>query len=209
MVHDRPINRPAFSETIAFIETATGLEIGDPAYLDLAEAGLGDPFYARTRYQPERNDTGNFVTTLSVAAQEDIAIAGSVFIFMMAPRYASHLMVLSGFGRSSQGLERAYTASPNHCFFNVMSDAQSIQFGRIVISPEQDMAQQAACIYEEMTQAMGLMQDAHDSAFFTYDNLADPKPREYDQRLLSALYHPSVVTGDAVDKVIEIYAQPR
>ena len=209
IVHDRPVNQPAIAETIAFIKSATGLAIADPAYVDLTQAGLDDRFYSSTQYEPQRGDTGHFETTLSIAAQEEIAVAGNMFVFMVAPRYASHLMVLSGFGRSSQGLERAYHASPHHCFFNVMSDSSSIQFGRIVISPEQDMAAQAACIYEEMTQSMGLMHDAHNSSYFTYDNLADEKPRAYDQRLLAALYHPSVVTGDAVNKVLDIYAQPQ
>lgn len=206
VVHDRPVNRPAIAETIAFIKSATGLAIGEPAYVDLTEAGLDERFYSGTQYDPQRRDTGQFETTLSIAAQKEIAVAGSMFVFMVAPRYASHLMVLSGFGRSSQGLERAYHASPHHCFFNVMSDSRSIQFGRIVISPEQDMAAQAACIYEEMTQSMGLMHDAHDSAYFTYDNLADEKPREYDARLLAALYDKAVRNGDGVEKVVDIYA---
>ncbi len=209
VVHDRPVNRPAISETIAFIRSATGLAIEDPAYVDLTQAGLDDRFYSGTQYEPTRGDGGHFETRFSIEAQQEIAVAGSMFIFMVAPHYASHLMVLSGFGRSSQGLERNYHSSPHHCFFNVMSDAKSIQFGRIVISPEQDMAAQAACIYEEMTQSMGLMQDAHDSSYFTYDNLPDEKPREYDMRLLSALYSTQVAYGDAVDKVLGIYANVR
>jgi hypothetical protein len=209
VVHDRPVNRPAIADTIAFIKSATGLAIAEPSYVDLTEARLDERFYSSSHYEPQRRDSGMYETTLSIAAQEEIAVAGSMFVFMVAPRYASHLMVLSGFGRSSQGLERNYHRSPNHCFFNVMSVSRSIQFGRIVISPEQDMAEQAACIYEEMTQSMGLMQDAHDSAYFTYDNLADEKPRGYDERLLAALYHPSVATGDAVNKVLDIYAAPR
>ena len=209
VVHDRPVNEAAFADTIAFIEAATGLGIAAPVFVDLAAAGLDDRFFSGTLYEPARGPTGQYRTTLSVAARDRIAVAGSVFVFMVAPRYASHLMVLSGFGHGSQTLERAYHASPRHCFFNVMSDARSIQFGRILISPEQDMAQQATCIYEEMTQAMGLMRDAEGSAHFTYDNLAEDKPRDNDRRLLAALYHPSVLTGDGVDKVVEIYAAAR
>ena len=209
VVHDRPVNRPAIAETIAFIKSATGLDIAEPSYVDLTKAGLDERFYSSTQYDPKRGDAGMYETTLSIAAQEEIAVAGNMFVFMVAPHYASHLMVLSGFGRSSQGLERNYHASPHHCFFNVMSDSHSIQFGRIVISPEQDMAAQAACIYEEMTQSMGLMHDAHDSSYFTYDNLPDQKPREYDARLLAALYDQAVLNGDGVEKVVDIYASAR
>ena len=65
---------------------------------------------------------------------------------------------------------------------------------------------QRACIYEEMVQAMGLMNDAENSAFFTFDNLAEDKPRDYDRRLLSALYDDQITNGDDVEKVLSLYA---
>lgn len=206
VVHDRPVNRDAFAETIAFIRTATGLEIADPEYVDLAQAGLDDRFYSHSNYRLERRSKDHFDATLSIAAHNDITATSSMFIFMVAPRYASHLMVLTGYGRGSQGLERDYHRSPNHCFYNTNSDANSILFGRILISSELDMTKQAQCIYEEMVQSMGLMNDAQDSAFFTFDNLTGDKPRDYDLRLLSALYDTKVRNGDGVDKVLGIYA---
>ena len=66
-----------------------------------------------------------------------------------------------------------------------------------------------ACIYEELVQAMGLMNDAEGSPFFTFDNLSDAKPRDFDQRLLSALYDAQVLNGDGVEKVLGIYADVR
>ncbi len=91
----------------------------------------------------------------------------------------------------------------------MLSNDESIHFGTILIAPTIDPDMQRACIYEEMVQAMGLMNDAHESPFFTFDNLLEDKSRDYDRRLLAALYDAEVQNGDAVEKVLSIYAKAK
>ena len=209
VVHDRPVDRDAFDETTDFIRRATGLNVPAPEYIDLSGDRLGDRFYTASRYKPRRIEAGQMTTDLLIAGREDLMLSANVFVFVVSPPLASHFMVLTAWGRSSTALPRAYAEGTGPCYFNVLSNHESIQFGTILIAPGMESEFTRACIYEEMVQAMGLVNDAHDSPFFTFDNLAPAKPRDYDQRLLSALYHPSVETGDAVDKVLGIYAQPQ
>jgi len=176
--------------------------------VDVGDA-IDHRFYTASRYVPRHAAPGQMITDLLIAGSEDLQLSANVFVFVVSPPLASHFMVLTAWGRSSTALPRAYVQGRGPCYFNVLSNAESIQFGTILMGPELDGEMSRACIYEEMVQAMGLVNDAQDSPFFTFDNLVPEKPRDYDMRLLSALYHPSVVTGDAVDKVLSIYAQPR
>ena len=208
VVHDQPVDRDAFDEVTGFIRQTTGLDLPPPKYVDLSGDRLTDRFYTASRYTPRTEAPGRMTSDLLIAGREDLMLTANVFVFVVSPPLASHFMVLTTYGRSSTALPNAYVQGKGPCYFNVLSNAESIHFGTILIAPGLDNALTQACIYEEMVQAMGLVNDAQDSPFFTFDNLAPPKPRDYDTRLLSALYHPSVETGDTVDKVISLYAQP-
>ena len=143
---------------------------------------------------------------LLIAQHEDLVLSANIFVFMVSPHLASHFMALTSYGRTSGSLTRGYVQGNGPCYFTVLSNGESIHFGTILIAPDIDADMQRHCIYEEMVQAMGLMNDAQDSTFFTFDNLAEDKPRDYDQRLLRALYDPRIRNGDEVDEVLNIYA---
>lgn len=209
VVHDRPIDREAFSEVTGFISGATGLDLAIPDFVELAGDSLGERFYTASRYAPRTTQAGRMTSDLLIAGAQDLQLSANIFIFVVSPRLASHFMVLTAYGRSSSNLPRAYVQGTGPCYFNVLSNAQSIHFGTILIAPELGADIMQACIYEEMVQAMGLMNDAEGSPFFTFDNLADAKPRDFDQRLLSALYDAQVLNGDGVEKVLGIYADVR
>ncbi|AXI45323.1 hypothetical protein C1J03_04275 [Sulfitobacter sp. SK012] len=207
VVHDRPVDREAFADVAEFIRDTTGLAMDPPDFVHLASDTLADRFYTESHYAPRRTDAGRMTSDLLIAGHEDLNLTANVFVFMVSPPLASHLMLLTAWGRSSSNLPRAYAQGSGPCYFNVLSNADSIHFGTIVISPDIAPTMQASCIYEEMTQAMGLMNDAQNSPFFTYDNLDEDKPRTYDRRLLAALYNADVTNGDAVEKVLGIYAK--
>lgn len=206
IVHDRPVNQQAIDETIEFINDETGLNIGPPKTIDLTDSVLSDRFYRKSTFRPKQLENGNVEVTVTIAAKEDFAAKGNLIVFMLEAPFASHMMIASGYGSGSNALERQYLRSPSHCFFEIRSNDKSIQFGRVFISSELDMKKQASCIYEELTQTMGLVDDAVGSEVFTYDNTAEDKPRDHDRRLLAALYDPSVVYGDPVAKVVVLYA---
>lgn len=209
VIHDQPVDHDFFENVTGFIREATGLGVLSPEYVDLSGDRISDRFFTASRYQPRTVGEGRMTSELLIAGREDLHLTANIFVFIVSPPLASHFMVLTSYGRSSSSLPRAYVQGEGPCYFNILSNAESIHFGTILIAPGLDGAFTQACIYEEMVQAMGLVNDAPDSPFFTFDNLSDHKPRDYDLRLLSALYHPSVSTGDAVEKVVRIYAMPR
>lgn len=207
VVHDRPVDRGAFDDVTDFITSATGLALEPPTFVELA--GLDTRFYTASRYGPRTVGPGRMTSDLLIAQQEDLNLTANIFVFMVSPPVASHFIALTLYGRSSANLPRAYVQGSGPCYFNVLSNGVSIHFGTILIAPDLDPAMQRMCIYEEMVQAMGLMNDAENSTFFTFDNLADDKPRDYDRRLLSALYDDQITNGDDVEKVLSVYAASR
>ncbi|MGB3246431.1 MAG: hypothetical protein WBB25_17995, partial [Sulfitobacter sp.] len=136
VVHDRPVDRDAFAEVTGFISRATGLDLAIPDFVELAADTLGDRFYTASRYSPRTTQGGQMTSDLLIAGVEDLNLSANVFIFLVSPPLASHFMVLTAYGRSSANLPRAYVQGTGPCYFNVLSNAQSIQFGTILIAPE-------------------------------------------------------------------------
>lgn len=209
VIHDQPIDQSAFHDVTAFIAAATRLPIEQPTFVNLSEETFDPRFYTASRYNPRVTETGRMTSDLLIAQKDDLPLSANIFVFMVSPPLASHFIALTAYGRFSGNLTRSYVQGNGPCYFKVLSNGESIQFGTILIAPSIDPAMQRHCIYEEMVQAMGLMNDAQDSPFFTFDNLAEEKPRDYDQRLLEALYDPRIRNGDAVDDVLNIYASLR
>ncbi|WP_299848133.1 DUF2927 domain-containing protein [uncultured Roseovarius sp.] len=209
VVHDQPVDQPAFAEVTDFIAAATGLPIEQPTFVNLTDATFDPRFYTASRYSPRKTESGQMTSDLLIAQKEDLQLSANIFVFMVSPPLASHFIALTAYGRYTGNLTRSYVQGSGPCYFKVLSNGESIHFGTILIAPTIDPQMQKACIYEEMVQAMGLMNDAQDSPFFTFDNLAEEKPRDYDQRLLEALYDPRIRNGDEVDQVLNIYASLR
>lgn len=209
VVHDQPVDRVAFAEVTNFIASATGLPIEQPTFVNLTDDEFNPRFYTASRYSPRTTGPGKMTSDLLIAQTKDLQLSANIYVFMVAPPLASHFIALTAYGKFTGSLTRGYVQGNGPCYFKVLSNGESIHFGTILIAPSVDPATQKSCIYEEMVQAMGLMNDAHDSEFFTFDNLLDDKPRDYDQRLLEALYDPRICNGDEVDKVLNIYASLR
>ena len=209
VVHDQPVDRSAFEDVTDFIATATGLPIELPTFVNLTDDAFDPRFYTASRYNTRTTEPGRMTSDLLIAQSEDLKLSANIFVFMVSPHLASHFIALTSYGRFSGNLTRSYVQGVGPCYFKVLSNGESIHFGTILIAPTIDPEMQRACIYEEMVQAMGLMNDAQDSPFFTFDNLAEDKPRDYDQRLLEALYDPRIRNGDEVDQVLNIYASLR
>ena len=206
VVHDQPVDRGAFREVTDFIVNTTGLPIQQPTFVNLADEAFDPRFYTASRYNPRSTQTGQMTSDLLIAQKEDVQLSANIFVFMVSPHLASHFIALTSYGRFTGNLTRGYVQGSGPCYFKVLSNGESIQFGTILIAPDVEPDMQRHCIYEEMVQAMGLMNDAQDSTYFTFDNLTDDKPRDYDQRLLAALYDPRIRNGDEVEKVLNIYA---
>ncbi len=206
VVHDQAVDQSAFAEVTDFIASATGLPVKPPTFVNLTEEGFDPRFYTASRYSPRNTGTGQMTSDLLIAQKQDLKLSANIFVFMVSPHLASHFIALTSYGRFTGNLTRSYVQGDGPCYFKVLSNGESIHFGTILIAPTINPDLQRACIYEEMVQAMGLMNDAQDSTYFTFDNLPENKPRDYDQRLLEALYDPRIRNGDEVDQVLDIYA---
>lgn len=206
VVHDQPVDRTEFRDVTDFIVSATGLPIQQPTFVNITEDTFDPRFYTASRYNPRNTEAGRMTSDLLIAQKEDVQLSANIFVFMVSPHLASHFIALTSYGRFSGNLTRGYVQGSGPCYFKVLSNGDSIQFGTILIAPDVAADTRRHCIYEEMVQAMGLMNDAQDSSYFTFDNLLDNKPRDYDRRLLSALYDPRIRNGDEVEDVLNIYA---
>jgi hypothetical protein len=163
-------------------------------------------FYTETRLEIRRID-GEAVFELTLGLAEPSTVVGNFFVFVLPYEMAAHVMALTGFGRQNAALNRQYFAKHGACFFTLSSKNGRILIARVFVQPDLSSEELEACIYEEVTQAFGLPNDANGSEFFTYDNLNDRKPRTRDMRLLGALYKANVKPGDSVDLVIENYRE--
>jgi len=114
-------------------------------------------------------------------------------------------MILTSIGHSNFSLQRQYLQGQGPCFYATASNNGGMINGMIFISPTEAADFVEDCVYEELVHAMGLVNDADNTPWFTFDNLPGHKPRDYDERLLRALYDPRVSTGSTVDDVVAIY----
>lgn len=200
IVQDQPIDAASVDATLDFIRSATGLALPAPRYIDLSADAA---FFTETRFALAQSDTG-ITSTLTLGAQ---AVQADLFLFHLSPARASHLMLLTSTGGHNMSLARQYAAGTGPCYYSTLSNAAGMVNGLVFLDPTRDPAFIDLCIYEELVQAMGLVNDAHDSPWFTFDNLPTDKPRDYDARLLAALYDRSLASDAAVEDVLAIYAE--
>lgn len=161
-------------------------------------------FYTETSLVIRRTD-GKIDFELTLGLTEPSTVVGNFFVFVLPYEMAAHVMALTGFGQQNAALVRQYFTKRGACYFTLTSKNGRIALARIFVQPDLTTEELEACIYEEVTQAFGLPNDAKGSEFFTYDNLAVRKPRARDMRLLGALYEANIQPGDSVDAVIENY----
>jgi hypothetical protein len=100
---------------------------------------------------------------------------------------------------SSGTQQRGFAQRTGSCHYKSFSKDEEMVVGNIVLE---------GCIHEEITQALGLLNDSQNSEFFTYDN-KDTYPVRYenDFKLLRALYSGNVAPGDDPAKVVQNYLQ--
>jgi hypothetical protein len=107
---------------------------------------------------------------------------------------------------SSGTQQRGFAQNSGSCHYKSFSKDEEMVVGNIVINKDSPSEVLEGCIHEEITQALGLLNDSQDSEFFTYDNLNTyPVRYENDFRLLRALYSVDVVPGDDPHEVVQNY----
>lgn len=204
VIHDHPMTRDVFAPTLDLIQRATQLDMPEPRFIDLAQNFAPDAFYRDTRFRLDLMQDG-YRNHMVLGGISPDPLDAQIFVFFLSPQIASHFMILTSVGHHNLSLQRQYLQGQGPCFYATASNSGGMINGMIFISPTEAADFVEDCVYEELVQAMGLVNDADDTPWFTFDNLPGSKPRDYDERLLRALYDPSVRTGSTVEEVVAIY----
>lgn len=130
-------------------------------------------------------------------------ITADIFIFLVDIRTGSFFSVV--LDDHLPNLQRGFANGSNPCYFSMKSKSGQIAIAEIYINSLLSAEDIDECIYEELTQAFGLVDDSQGTPYFTYDNLAGAKPGNRDWKLLKALYDPHLKPGDPVSKALELY----
>jgi hypothetical protein len=149
---------------------------------------------------------GSIVRALFQGEEEaqNILLTGNIFIFLTG---LENNILFGALTQSTERLSRQFAEGGDmRCYFNLMSKNDELRAGFIFINNRDAKTPIADCIYEELMQTLGLLNDSQGSSVFTFDNTGDEREnKEPDFRLLQALYSENVAAGDQAEKVAELY----
>jgi len=131
-----------------------------------------------------------------------LSVEGDIFVFALDLPEVLYVSALTRIeGRFTQGIARR---SEYSCYYNVWSRDDILRFAGVYIRSDGSENSLRDCLYEELIQSLGLLNDAEGTEVFTLNDAREKiGKREADRTLLDALYAPSVVIGEATDSVIE------
>lgn len=99
---------------------------------------------------------------------------------------------------------KRYSLTSGYCHFEIYSRPTGISASLIFVNSSFGPELTAACMYEEILQSMGLVDDADGTPHFTFDDAVEPERRANDAVLLKALYSKDVRSGDPSRKVAQM-----
>ncbi len=176
-------------------------------YFDLG--GIEGSLFGKALFKFTESETPGRMTGL-VAIYDEVPktlheISADIFI------YISNIedgVLFGAIIESSGSQQRGFAQNTGSCHYKSFSKNEEMIVGNIVINKDSSSEVLEGCIHEEITQALGLLNDSQDSELFTYDN-KDTYPVRYenDFRLLRALYSGNVAPGDDPRQVVENYLQ--
>ena len=169
---------------------------GEVTLLDLDVAG-NDLF--ETLDIIVRNGELTFLWSLG---DHNLSVEGDIFVYALGLQEMLYIGALTqANGNFMRGL--AKTGRPS-CFYSAWSRDDLLRFAEVYVRSDYEETHFRACLYEELIQSLGLLNDAEGSEKFTLNNAREKLgSRDADRALLDALYAPSVVIGGATDSVIE------
>jgi Protein of unknown function (DUF2927) len=180
---------------------------GSIAYFDLAT--LHQNPVGATRIRPlvkAKDGDERFSAQIQFANDSsDIIIEANILVSFADISTNIMFGVLNSNSEKNRSL-RDFAEGTTPCFFNTLSKDSKLQIAGVYIRNDLEKSLIEECLYEEFTQALGLLADFPDSVIFSYDDQLSPPPdRKADILLLRALYDESVSPGDSSDKVARIF----
>lgn len=130
-------------------------------------------------------------------------VMSNIFIYIVSHETGVLFTALTA-RNGSGSLIRQFAEGKTPCYFTLLSRNDELKVANIFIGADYDKLE--GCLFEELTQSLGLLRDSVGSNIFTYDNTTEIRPdKTADFTLLKALYDPAVKPGDPPEKVVEIY----
>lgn len=166
-------------------------------YFDLRGYGKLDEY----EYEITRDP---YISTLSKwrFEKESFETQSNLAVFILPRVEATYIAAVHG---SSSKLLSRFSTGGNNCFFSASSINDRIVFGAAFIEAGIRDDQLESCIYEELTQLLGLLSDSPGTKYFTFDDEKGSKGTNYDIQLLMALYDKSIEIGDDPELVLEVF----
>lgn len=180
-----------------------------PVYFDIQS--LDEPVSGNTsigRKSVHIDGQNTYGATVQIrSSTKDTNLVSNVFLYYTNIDRGVLFGVLSSGGYVNSSL-RDYAEGITPCFVNILSMEGHIQIASIFIRNDIEAQVMNECLYEELTQSLGLLEDSPGSSIFSYDDQLAPKvDRRFDFLLLRSLYDNSVAPGDKVEKVISIFVE--
>lgn len=176
-------------------------------YFDLDQ--IEGSLFGQARYRiRDSRKTGEFpsVGRLYLGQRDtakEVELTANIFIFLVGLEEG----VLFGALTDSNGVDFAQGGRAD-CYFASKSKNDQMLVANIFIDVNRAKDAMHACLHEELTHSLGLLQDSPGSPVFSYDKTALDRPDlSPDFRLLRALYSAQVRPGDPPQKVADIYME--
>jgi Protein of unknown function (DUF2927) len=180
---------------------------GAVEYFDLGT--ISGSLYGKTLFKIADGESPGTKTGL-IAIYDEVnktvhQVSADIFIYISSVEDG---VLFGAIIESSGTQQRGFAQRTGSCHYKSFSKDEQMVVGNIVIDKNNNAEVLEGCIHEEITQALGLLNDSPDSEFFTYDNkMTYPLRYENDFKLLRALYSGNIAPGDDPSKVVANYLQ--
>jgi hypothetical protein len=169
---------------------------------------LNYPIFGNSQFRIKDGDTAHNQPPLGVytfsVGDDRVSVSANIFIHYVDINDGLLLSTLSSTRYGT--LLRQFAEGRTPCFFTLISRDDHLLAANVIIRNDLDSELESACIYEEVTQSLGLLNDHEGSEIFTYDNRPiGTSATDADFALLRALYDPAVQPGDQPEKVVRIF----
>ncbi|MEJ8562354.1 DUF2927 domain-containing protein [Yoonia sp. GPGPB17] len=136
----------------------------------------------------------------------DIRIHGNIFVFTVG---LEEMLLLGALTQTDPQFMRTMAKDEEqNCHYSAWSTDDVIHTAATYVRSDYPETWILNCLYEEMFQSLGLLNDAVGSVNFTFDDTLRPvEDRTLDRLLLDALYHDTVQPGSPVGDTVDIFTQ--
>jgi len=200
------------------------------AVIDTIEAAVASPFgptlFSAVTYRDLPQNLGADETLLRIAGRRGGPAEIEMEVDLGDGKHTTDILIMVGNRRDVAVVNGLYGVSPQttrpqmrggqaRCFYNTRSRKGVRVMAYVTIVPFADAAETEECYWEEILHALGPLQDAEDTPFFSFDDRGDwqldlspsevAQRRANDMALIRALYESGVKPGDPPEVALDYF----